>query len=278
VNKTMRDFDACYQMIINNPVLLLRWSSTHVLLVDEGMILTADLLVSYMEKDYFCLLHALGQTIRLSKHLFGGMLIIFTGDFMQLAGAKGESQFAFLSPTWKMAVADGRFLLKNLTIPHRQKDPIFRNILTELRFGILSKSTIDALKSRVDDSFTNNPNDWISEFYALKKSVEESNIKQMSTLKGEINTYLAVDTGSNPNLSKLCPAPPLLSVKVGSRVMALVNTPEYSNGSMGYVSAAGRGSVSVRFDHSPGKTSVLVPFLFRTLNLLTGRDDTRLQV
>jgi ATP-dependent DNA helicase PIF1 len=230
-----------------------------------------------MEKDYFDLINALAQAVRRSNELFGGMVVILAGDFMQLAGFGGEDHFVFLSNTWKLAVADGSLLLKNLTIQKRQKDMQFQKILTELRFAELSPASIAALKQRVDDSFINDPKDWTREFYAIRAKVEASNRAQLASLDGVESTFLSVDNGAQANLEINCPSMKGLVLKVGARVMALVNTPDYKNGSMGYVDAIGESSVTVRFDHSSEKTVVITKYLF-TVPGANSRDDSRLQV
>jgi hypothetical protein len=119
-----------------------------------------NILVSYLDLDYFDLLNFLGQAVRRSSKLFGGMVVVLSGDFMQLAGPGGESRFAFLSTSWQLAVQEGSLLMKNLTIMHRQKNPEFRSLLKELRFASLSPYSIECLRSRVNEDFKNDINNW----------------------------------------------------------------------------------------------------------------------
>ena len=119
------------------------WKRPRVLIIDE---------VSMMSKKIFELIELLGRTIRRNSAVFGGIQVIFTGDFFQLPPVPNyedpdSSKFAFESEKWRQV-----FKLENhieLKTMFRQKDPIYINILQEIRKGELSDESRDLLKTYV---------------------------------------------------------------------------------------------------------------------------------
>ena len=72
------------------------WKATDILVIDE---------VSMMSLKLFELLDTIGKTVRRNSQPFGGIQIIFSGDFYQLppVGNKDEpdtTKFCFESPSW----------------------------------------------------------------------------------------------------------------------------------------------------------------------------------
>ena len=73
------------------------WRTTHILIVDE---------VSMLSKKLFEILNSLGKILRRNNNPFGGMQIVFSGDFYQLppVGNKEEDpdteKFCFESDIW----------------------------------------------------------------------------------------------------------------------------------------------------------------------------------
>ena len=115
------------------------WENTDVLIIDE---------VSMMSCRMFDLLNKLGQTIRLNKKPFGGIQVIFSGDFFQLPPVK-ETTFCFESDIFY----DSFNVIINLTKIYRQNDPVYKKLLLNMRKGLISKKSIELLYSKI---ITNN--------------------------------------------------------------------------------------------------------------------------
>lgn len=121
------------------------WNKTKLLIVDE---------VSMMSKHLFELLDAIGKRIRNNAAPFGGIQIIFSGDFYQLppVGDRSNpdsSKFCFESELW-----DDTFDIQTLLDKSfRQKDHTFLDILKEVRQGKLFKNSLNLLKSCVNKTY-----------------------------------------------------------------------------------------------------------------------------
>jgi ATP-dependent DNA helicase PIF1 len=129
--------------VVKNKKAIRTWKSTDILIVDE---------ISMMSKKIVEILDKIGKLARCNSLPFGGMQIIFTGDFFQLppVGSEGEPDteiFCFESPVWNQL-----FKMENhvqLTSIFRQNDPTYIQILSEIRNGELSKESIEVLKQNV---------------------------------------------------------------------------------------------------------------------------------
>lgn len=115
-----------------------RWLLTDILIVDE---------VSMMPPDFFEKLDAIGKKIRNSHKPFGGIQLIFVGDFYQLPPVSRESvtiEFIFETVLWSTI----GFKIVDLKTIMRQKDPVFHKILAEARIGQLSPDSVEILNLR----------------------------------------------------------------------------------------------------------------------------------
>jgi ATP-dependent DNA helicase PIF1 len=124
-----------YKKINGNKDARERWRSTEVLVIDEVSMLSADL----FEK-----LEYVGRLIRRDVKPFGGLQLILTGDFCQLP-VINATKYCFESEIWDKCVKNTVYLQEI----KRQSDPIFCEMLKELRLGCCSDKTTKVLLSRI---------------------------------------------------------------------------------------------------------------------------------
>lgn len=220
------------------------WLSTHVLIVDE---------VSMMNKKFFEALDQIGRRIRKINKPFGGIQLIFLGDFYQLPPVGDNHEldtykFCFESDIWNTTFSKTIVLTKI----YRQKDPLFSDILNLIRGGSISHAYFDILIERkiklkeYDKSIT---------IIAPKNYlVHRINKERLDKLTGEIQVYeyefiTTEDYDSNIDKEILQSAKnELLAdinqeeiyLKIGAKVMCtcnLITEGEYQivNGSQGIV-------------------------------------------
>lgn len=153
------------------------WKNIQILIVDE---------VSMMSLKLFELLDFIGKQIRRKYSLpFGGIQVIFSGDFYQLppVGKKDEPetmQFCFESPLWKKTFPFE--LTIQLCKNYRQKDKTYTKILNQIREGKITRKSNDILLTRVAlDIF---PNEMIkpTQLFPTKHKVENVNQEEMSKI------------------------------------------------------------------------------------------------
>ena len=105
------------------------WKETDILVVDE---------VSMLSLKLFNMLNDIGKAIRVNPRPFGGIQLIFSGDFYQLppVGDKDDmdtQRFCFESDEWNSVFhRDCQIELKKI---FRQTDEIYATILNQIREG-----------------------------------------------------------------------------------------------------------------------------------------------
>jgi ATP-dependent DNA helicase PIF1 len=129
--------------VLRNKHQVATWKKTDCLILDE---------VSMLSQKIFEIIEEIARRARRNPAPFGGMQVIFTGDFYQLppVGTHGETNsdaFCFESPTWNAVFRrENHVELKTL---FRQTDPTYIKILQEVREGKISETSISTLEQRV---------------------------------------------------------------------------------------------------------------------------------
>ena len=118
--------DKVIHSVLRNKFSMKEWRAVKVLIVDE---------VSMMSKKIFDILNSIGKSAKNNPKPFGGIQVIFTGDFYQLppVGDKEDPEsmkFCFESPEWHHTFQPNNHI--QLTKIFRQSDPVYQKILNHL--------------------------------------------------------------------------------------------------------------------------------------------------
>ena len=159
------------------------WRSTDVLVVDE---------VSMLSLKLFSLLNAVGKAVRNDPRPFGGIQVIFSGDFYQLppVGDKDDvdsGRFCFESDEWN-SVFHKDDQIQLVTI-FRQKDEIYSAILNQIREGVIKRKTNDLLLQYVDRPFDSALITRPTKLFPTRLKVDQLNLQEMSALPGDLIEY-----------------------------------------------------------------------------------------
>src|SRR3990167_5310162 len=140
IKREVSDYDI--EMIQSREKTAKRILGTKVLIIDEISMLDAATLES-VDK----VLRTLRRRPLQPEEPFGGLQVIFVGDFFQLppVSKKEEVRFAFESAVWKEANP----VICYLSEQHRQEDGDFLDMLSAIRRGAFSAAHRTRLKSRV---------------------------------------------------------------------------------------------------------------------------------
>ena len=163
------------------------WKSIDILIIDE---------VSMMSLKIFTILDEIGRIVRKKDIPFGGIQVIFAGDFYQLPPVgdmddRESNQFCFESKIWNRVFNNQ----VELTKIFRQKDEKYIKILNEIRIGKIHKSTILTLNKYIGRNIDPNSVIQPTRLYPLKRTVQLLNQTQMDKIKeNEYNyTYKRID-------------------------------------------------------------------------------------
>ena len=155
------------------------WKKTDVLVIDE---------VSMFSLKLFNALNAIGKAVRHNNKPFGGIQLIFSGDFFQLppVGEKEEpetQQFCFESDEWNSTFhRDNQIEFFKI---FRQKDDLYATILNQIREGKLKRKACDLMLTYVGREKSPDLIAEPTKLYPTKNKVQQININKMSKLTGE---------------------------------------------------------------------------------------------
>lgn len=246
--------EKCIESIKRKTHVKKRWTGARILVIDEVSMLTPEL---------FERLDKIGRALRKQPGKpFGGLQIILVGDFCQLppipkdlSGADVELKFLFESEIWDSSI----HTIVSLTKIWRQKDPIYQQVLNEVRMGLVSSESEQILRSRMN---TNWKDESIKPtvLFSRNNDVDKVNEVNMKALESTVHVFTAqtvIDKSKWTDTSMAMPDKTsdlfhfaeskldndasysvLLELKIGTQVMLLVNTDIESglvNGSRGII-------------------------------------------
>lgn len=227
IKKRLSDFDL--DLLEENKTLWDRWSATEVLVVDEVSMLSADQLDA---------LDAIGRSLRRRAEPFGGVAVVFSGDFFQLPPVErdGErAQFAWEARVWQ----EVRPVVCYLEGTYRhESDAAFGNLLNDIRSGRAGARSLDMLNTRRAAPETVSKN--ITRLYTHNADVDAENDRRLADLSGNERVFLMRTKGKRHIVESLvrgCLAPETLRLKKSAEVMFVKNDPSrgYVNGTRGIV-------------------------------------------
>jgi ATP-dependent DNA helicase PIF1 len=156
------------------------WKTTSVLVVDE---------VSMLSYKLFELLDKIGRVIRNAPHLpFGGIQLIFSGDFFQLppVGNRDDpesGQFCFEHPLWDNTFdVSCQIQLKKI---FRQKDDEYAGILNQIREGKITRKSCNRLAELVGRTVDTNLVIKPTKLLPTRAQADAINTFEMSLVDGD---------------------------------------------------------------------------------------------
>ena len=230
------------------------WRTTDVLIIDE---------ISMMSDEIFEKLDLLGQKLRWNVKPFGGLQIICLGDFYQLPPI--NAKFVFESSIWNKTLD----VVVSLDQIYRQKDPIFQNMLNEIRQGVVSDETDRLLRSRIGLDFSK---DEIqpTKVFAQRNMVDAVNKSSLDAVDNEIFRYTVTTKKGKITLTESMKKAiekldtnavyvPELLLKIGAQVMLKINLNVdlgLVNGRIGIVKGCEPSYVNVLFKGDIDETTI----------------------
>lgn len=214
------------------------------LVIDEISMVRADL----MDTLDHCL-----RRVRRSRDSFGGVRLVMVGDVMQLPPVVTSKERSIFTERYRtpwffgsdvfVRLMNGRgdrgLRMVSLDKVHRQEDADFIRILNEVRTGHPKAGALDTLNRRCVHR-----GDGIV-LCATNARQRDINRSMLAELGGAPETWTADRSGEWP--ANLTPAPEMLTLKTGARVMLLNNEKDglWVNGSQGTVADLGKHGIPI---------------------------------
>lgn len=205
--------------------------------------------VSMLLPETLSMVDAVCREIKQNPQPFGGIQVIFAGDFFQLPPVvktetenngqtalvrESSARFAYNSPAWEQANP----LVCYLTEQYRQDDSSFLALLSAIRRNAFGRDHLYRIETRkIERSAVP---DGVPKLFSYNADVDCTNDEILAKLKGEPHVFTMSSHGPDvlvTALKKGCLSPETLYLKVGAAVMFTKNNPKegFINGTLGTV-------------------------------------------
>lgn len=205
-----------------------RMRDLKVLIVDE---------ISMVSPGLFFSMDSILRAFKKIDKPFGGVQVIFSGDFFQLppiVREKREIKFVWQTDLWK----EMNLRICYLEEKFRQEDSVLINILEEIRSGGVSEESMEIFRSCYKRELSNKFRP--TKLYTHNVDVDRMNEEELDKISGEAQIFEATAKGSKVNIEKILKSSLVvekIGIKKGAMVIFIKNNYEkgYINGTLGKV-------------------------------------------
>jgi len=189
---------------------------------------------------------------------FGGIQMVFIGDLYQLPPIVKNEDWDHLKQSYNSlfffsahALTNAPLLIIELQKIYRQTDPIFVDLLNNIRGNSCTAADISLLNTKYNPTFSPSGIRPIT-LTTHNRKADEINEAQLSALEGKTRLFEALITGNFPD--KNYPADKSLRLKEGAQIMLIKNDigrqRKYFNGKLGFVEKIEQDVIHIRFADS----------------------------
>ncbi|MEN9920741.1 MAG: hypothetical protein RL538_634 [Candidatus Parcubacteria bacterium] len=225
----VRDQLSAYDLdyIASNEKVVKRAKAAQVLIIDE---------ISMLDGKVVDMVDQILRTVRQKPEAFGGLQVIFVGDFFQLPPVTRNGdmmRYAFESRAWEGL----KPLICYITEQYRQEDEMLLGLLGSIRRNQIEEDHYTLLQEQTEIGYENiEP----TRLYTHNADVDAVNNAKLAELHGPARTYKMSGMGRKPlieGLMKNCLSPEVLTLKEDAMVMCTKNNFEagYVNGTLGRI-------------------------------------------
>ncbi len=228
-----------------------RVGRARVLVIDE---------VSMLHQGTLEMVDAVCREVRQSSEAFGGLQVIFVGDFFQLPpivktapeNRNDDDQtlfteeekpllFAYQSAAWGRA----KPLVCYLSEQYRQDDQIFLTLLSAIRQNTFTTEHLSHIERRKNTHGTTPVG--IPKLFSHNIDVDRVNTEELGKIAADQKIFQMSGEGNEmlvATLKKSCLSPEILSLKIGASIMFTKNNPKegFVNGTLGNIEGFAAGT------------------------------------
>ncbi|MGQ2117542.1 helix-turn-helix domain-containing protein [Ornithobacterium rhinotracheale] len=208
-----------------------KMKDVRVLIIDE---------VSMLHKHQLNAVNDVLQYFKDNTQPFGGIQVVFSGDFFQLPPIGEEREesrdkFCFMSAAW----VDAKPFICYLTEQHRQSNNPLNQLLNEMRAGEVSPLSYDMVNEKIQETMYSDINRF-PQLYTHNADVDKINQQKLKLLDTLPEKFTATAKGNKSLIETMknnILAPFEFELKKGAEVMFVKNNFEkkFFNGTLGVV-------------------------------------------
>ena len=215
------------EAITTKEKIMRRVKKAQVLVIDE---------ISMLDGKLVDMVNIICKTVRQSTEAFGGIQVIFVGDFFQLPPVTRQGdmmRYAFESRGWD----DARPLICYLTDQYRQEDEMLLGLLQSIRKNDTEEEHFTLLQEQTEIGYEGiEP----TKLFTHNADVDNVNAGKLKSLPGKSRSFKMSGKGNKQmqaGLAKNCLSPEVLELKEEAMVMCTKNNFEmgYVNGTLGRI-------------------------------------------
>lgn len=217
--------------------------------------------ISMIDGETLDMVEKVCRKARKSEEPWGGMQVVFVGDFFQLPPvSRGEERtvFAFESRAWRSLSPQVCYLEEQ----YRQEDPAFLDVLGAIRRNEFGETHFERIESRL---LMRSPIPAeVIRLYSHNANVDALNARELAKLPGKTWVFVMAERGPEglvASLKKGCLSPERLELKEGATVVCTKNNPSagFVNGTLGTVVAFTEGTRYPIIETRGGKRITIEP-------------------
>lgn len=220
--------DGYLSWLLNQKFLHRRLDNLSVLIVDE---------VSMVSPELFLMMDKILRAFKHSEKPFGGVQVIFSGDFFQLppiSKKPREIKFVWQTDLWQSMDLKVCYLEEKF----RQDDDALIGILEEIRAGGVSESSMEIFRSCYKKKLANNFR--ATKLYTHNVDVDRINKSELGGLPGDAMQFRSKNRGAKKDVERIFKSSLVaeeLGLKEGAMVIFIKNNYDkgYINGTLGKV-------------------------------------------
>ena len=215
----------CPSFLHDKPWVVERFQRCKLLILDE---------CSMLSKNFFEYIDKAFKYCRNDPRPFGGIQLLFCGDFCQLPPVTGID-YCFESKIWSQTFQ----LQVHLGNPFRHTDPDLFKLCQHVRNGEFSGDCREIL-SRIQRPLQVCSRE-ITQLVATKKQARKINEFELNRLRTRFQAFRSIDSVIEARFAAIledhCPCPGRIALRIGAPVILLRNFSEFNltNGSRGFV-------------------------------------------
>lgn len=241
-----RDLDT----ILGKEYVVKRLKKAQVLIIDE---------ISMLDGSVLDMVNQVLQAARGNREAFGGLQVIFVGDFYQLPPVNRDNEpirYAFTANAWQQAAP----LICYLTEQYRHDDELLSGLLRSIRSGDVEESHYTLLSEQQDIGYDIEP----TRLFTHNAAVDQLNLDQLKALSSKKKQYKMKSKGNKllvDGLMRSCLSPQQLVIAEDAMVMCTKNNFEagYANGTLGRVIGFDADSQMPRIETADGRKLTIGP-------------------
>ena len=218
-------------------ILLKRLKKEYILNIRCIKVLFIDE-ISMMSSDLFDKLNYIFQNVRKSRLFFGGVQVVFTGDFFQLQpvfnNTDSNTELLFENEIFIKEFTLNNII--NLDYIFRQSDLKFKSILSNIRLGTFTSDDINYLKNNSLKYISNENSKNFIKLVSTNAQANTINKIEIDSIENELHEFIIIDKNNQETMSNdkkflynelvlQLTQKQLLNVKlkIGCKVMLVVN-------------------------------------------------------